>query len=96
MVFDEVMEKGVKKRYIPPSKTMTFPHDVTYDLVIQRGIETFFPDETSEVDCFCLADSGGVPYVIEDKSSWKLSEFLHKFKQPPSKSHLYVMYMPQV
>ena len=95
MVYDEDLEKGVKKRYIPPSEIMTFPSSAPYDLVIQKGRETFFPNDTSEADCFCLADSGGVPYVIEEKSDWVLSEFVQKLKQAPSKLRIYLMYRPK-
>ena len=95
-MFDEELEKGVKKRCIPPSQMMTFPISAPYDLVIQKGKETFFPNITSGTDCFCLADSSGVPYDIEDESDWVLSEFVKKLNQPPSKLRIYLLYWPKV
>ena len=54
MVYDEKLCKGARKRYIPPSQTMTFPTNSSYDLVIEKGWPVFFPDEGSENDCFSL------------------------------------------
>ena len=83
-MFDKELEKGVKKRFIPPSQIMTFPFSAPYDFVIQKGRKTFFPNNSSGPDCFCLADSSGIPYDIEDQSNWVLSEFVKKLNQPPS------------
>lgn len=94
MVFDKDLKKGVKKQYIPPSQVMSFPRSAPYDLIIQKGQEVFFPDNSSEADC--LADSGGMAYDIEDKSDWVLSEFVEKLKQPPCKLRIYIMYQPKV
>ena len=65
MLFDEKLGKGVKKQYIPPSQTVTFPTNASYDLVIEKGREVFFPDEPNESDYFTLADSSGMPYEIK-------------------------------
>ena len=56
MVFDDKLCKGVRKRFIPPAQTMTFPANASHDLVIDKGREVFFPDEESENDSFALAD----------------------------------------
>ena len=96
MLFDESLGKGVRKRYIPASQTITFSANATYDLVIQKSQEIFFPDEAREQeDLFCLADSSGIPYEIGNKCEWKLSEFVQGLKLPPSKLRLYVMYRPK-
>ena len=96
MVYDEELGKGVKKRYIPASQTVTFPANASFDLVIQKSREIFFPYETNESDgCFTLADSGGVPYDVENKPDWILSNFVQGLKQPPSKLRIYVMYQPK-
>ena len=93
-MFDDKLCKGVRKRFIPPAQTMTFPANASYNLVIDKGQEVFFPDEATENDCFALADSGGVPYKIEDTAVWVLSDFVESLKQPPSKLHLYILYWP--
>ena len=82
--WNKELEKGVKKRFIPPSQIMTFPFSAPYDFVIQKGRKTFFPNNSSGPDCFCLADSSGIPYDIEDQLNWVLSEFVKKLNQPPS------------
>ena len=93
MVFNEELRKGIRKCYIPASQAVTFPANTSFDTVIQKSRELFFPDETDESnDCFALADSGGVPYEIQDKSHWTLSDFVQNLKQPPSKLRLYIMY----
>ena len=74
MIFDEELQKGVKKRFIPAPVTMSLPCSATYDTVIEKGREHFFPDETGSEDIFFLADSSGIPYKIEDKLDWTLSD----------------------
>lgn len=66
---------------------MSFPRSAPYDLIIQEGKEVFFPENSSEADCFSLADSGGMAYDIGNKSDWVLSE---KLKQAPSKLRIYI------
>ena len=96
MVYNEELGKGVRKRYIPASQTVTFPANSSFFQVIQKSREIFFPDEADESDaCFTLADSGGVPYEIENKSDWILADFLQGLKQPPSKLRIYIMYQPE-
>ena len=41
-----------------------------------------------------LLPTGGVPYKIEDKAVWVLSDFVESLKQPPSKLRLYILYWP--
>ena len=96
MIYDEELGKGVKKRYIPASPVVTFSANSSFSLVIQKSREIFFPDETNESDdSFTLADSGGVPYDVENKSDWMLSNFVQGLNQLPSKLHMYVMYQPK-
>ena len=95
-MFDKGLKKGVKKRYIPPSQVMSFQRSAPYDLIIREGKEVFFPENSSEADCICLADSGGMAYDIENKSDWVLSKFIEKLKQAPSKLRIYIMYQPKV
>ena len=45
---------------------------------------------------FCLADSTGIPYEIEEKDTWCLSEFIQQSGQPPSKLRLYIMNFEKV
>ena len=56
----------------------------------------FFPEEIQSPDLFCLADSSGIPYNIEQKNKWSLSEFIQGTGQPPSKLRLYVMNVDEV
>ena len=96
MIFDEELQKGVKKRFIPPPVTMSLACSATYDTVIDKGREHFFPDETGSDDSFFLADSSGIPYKVENKSDWILSEFIQSIGQPPSKLRLYILCHPKV
>lgn len=96
MIYDEELQKGVKRRFIPAPVNVSFPSTATYDDVITIGRETFFPDENSALDTFCLCDSSGTMFKVDDNSSWVLSEFLQNTGQPPSKLCLYVMWKPTV
>ena len=96
MIFDEKLQKGVRRRSIPPPLNISLPCSAPYDTLIKKGRENFFPDDTSSDDLFCLADSNGIPYEVEDKSDWVLSEFIQQIGQPPSKLRLYVMCRMQV
>lgn len=61
------------KGYIPVSQTVTFPANASFFQVIQKSREIFFPDEADKSDAhFTLADSGGVPYEVKNKSDWIL------------------------
>jgi hypothetical protein len=48
---------------------VSFPSNVE---VIQKGVDKFFPDDADSPDIFCLADSSGVPFDVEDKDTWNL------------------------
>ena len=97
MIYNDDLGKGVKKRFIPASQLISFPANSSYDEVIQKSREIFFPDEQNESDeCFKLADSGGVPYDVPNKSDWVLSDFIQSLKIPPSKLHVYVLYQSLV
>ena len=61
MAYDKNLQKGVKRRSIPPPMVVSFPCNVIYKSVIQKGIEKFFPDDVDSPHLFCLADSSGVP-----------------------------------
>jgi hypothetical protein len=72
MLFDRSLQKGIKKRYIPPPMIVSFPSNASYKEVIQKGVDKFFPDDADSPDIFCLADSSGVPFDVEDKDTWNL------------------------
>ena len=91
MAYDKNLQKGVKRRSIPPPMVVSFLCNATYNFVIHKGIKKFFPDDIDSPHLFCLSDSSGVPYEIEDKDTWSLSEFVHQTGQPPSKLRLYIM-----
>ena len=93
MIFNDKLCKGVRKRYIPSAQTMTFPTDASYKMVIEKGRRFFFPDELDDDDCFGLADTGGMPYKIQNKVDWVLSV---RLKQPPSKLGVYILYWAKV
>ena len=96
MIYDDELQKGVKKRFIQPPVNVPFPSTATYDDLIKFGRETFFPDESSPLDTFCLCDSSGTMFKVEDRSIWVLSEFVQNSGQPPSKIRLYVTWRPMV
>ena len=91
MLFDRSVQKGIKRRYIPPPMILTFLSNAFYKEVIQKGVEKFFPHDADSPDLFCLADSSGIPFEVEDKDNWCLSEFVQQSGLPPSKLRLYVM-----
>ena len=83
MLFDRSVQRGI------PPIIISFPSNASYKEVIQKGVEKFFPDEKDFMDMFCLADSSGVPFEIEDTELWCLSEFVQQSGLPPSKLRLY-------
>lgn len=96
MLFDTSAQKGIRRRYIPPPMIISFPSNASYKEVIQKGVEKFFPEDKESPDIFCLADSSGVPFEIEDADTWSLSEFVQQSGIPPSKLRLYVMNLEKV
>ena len=95
MVYDRILKKGVKRRYVPPPMIFSFSGNATCMDVIQKGIEKFFSEvQSPDALNFCLADSSGIPYERND--TWSLSEFIQATGQPPSKLRLYVMNVDEV
>ena len=83
MIYDRNLQKGVKKIYIPPPTIFSFPSNATYLDVILKGIERFFPEEIQSPDLFCLTDSSGIPYNIEQKNKIN-GLYQNLFKEPGS------------
>ena len=96
MVFSDSLQRGIKKKIIPSPLVLSFPFDATYEDVIRKGVEMFFPNTSTDCDIFTLVDSNGIPYHIENKSIWTLSSFIKTTSLPPSKLRLYVMMQPNV
>ena len=42
MLFDRRVQKGIKRRYIPPPMILTYLSNASYKEVIQKGLEKFF------------------------------------------------------
>ena len=84
-------------------KSGLFNHRLTFHFLAQQPMmilsnleEKLFPDESSPLDTFCLCDSSGTMFKVEDRSIWVLSEFVQNSGQPPSKIRLYVTWRPMV
>ena len=56
ILLDISVQKGIKRKYIPPI-IVSFPINASYKEVIQKGVEKCLPDDKDFMDMFCLADS---------------------------------------
>ena len=96
MLFDRNLQRGIKRRYIPPPTIISFLSNASYKEVIQKGVEKFFPDDKDSLEVFCFADSTGIPFEIENTDTWSLSELVQQSGMPPSKLRLYVINLDKV
>ena len=76
-----MLKKGVRRRSFPPPVNISLPYNVPSGTLIKKRKENFFSDDTNS-DMFCLADLNGLPYEVEDKPDWILSEFIQQIGLP--------------
>ena len=92
MSYDCELERGVRKHNIAPPHVVDLPKSVTYNEIIKKGQEIFFNDCSSDIKDYYLSGTAGIPYDIEDKENWTLSDFMKSHGFVPSKFRLYIVY----
>ena len=96
MVFNNVLQRGVKKKALESPRVIDFPNTATYCEIIEKSKHIFFPQESDDVTCYCLCGSSGFPFQIDDKDNWVLQEFIKQHNFQPSKLRLYIMHLSEV
>lgn len=93
MIYDEELNRGVRKKYLPepnPQK-VELARDASLTAVFEKAKQLFFEEVEVNAESMCLADSGGVLIPVEDKANWSLSSFYQKNRLQPSRYKLYVV-----
>ena len=92
MVYDDDLERGVRKKYLnePNPQKVELARNATLADVFQKAKQLYFSEIDVDVDSMCLADSAGILIPIQDKESWSLSSFYQKNRLQPSRYKLYV------
>ena len=91
MVYDEELNRGIHKKYLPepnPQK-VELPRNASLIDVFEKAKHLFF-DESDNIENMCLADSGGVEIPVDDRKDWSLSSFYERNRLQPSRYKLYV------
>ena len=96
MVFEQELQRGVKKKTIASPRVIDFPKSSCYEDIIRKGKSVFFGDETDDIGCYHLCGPSGVPFDIKCPDDWVLQDFLKEHGFQPSKLRLYVMHVPEV
>ena len=86
MIYDDVLERGVAKQNIPSPRIVEFQKSSNLSDVITKAKLIFFPDKDIVPEGFALANSHGVPFSVEDRDDWVLSEFLSIHGSPQQAS----------
>ena len=94
MMFNTTSRKGIKRKDLPSPKIVDFDACSSYEDIVMKGKELFFPQESDNFDAYSLAGSSGVPFDIADKENWVLGDFLKEHGFQPSKLRLYILYNP--
>ena len=88
MMFNQERQCGVRCRDLGPMISMSFSPTESYNGVLKKAVQCFFPKTT---DCkFYLGDAQGSKILDTiDGKEWTLSEYLHKHGLFPSKTKFY-------
>ena len=89
MIYCPKLEKGIKKKGIPPPRIIDLDVCSTYDEVLKQTKQIFFPDSTNDNSYFSLAGTSGLPFEVEE--NWSLGDFLKSHGFQPSKLRLYIL-----
>lgn len=95
-MFDRDLQRGVKKKDLPPPRVMELAKSSTLEEVLLADKSIFFTDIEDSLSSFAIADSGGIPFEILDPEDWILSEFIKEQGIQPSKLRLYILHHPEV
>jgi len=90
MKFDQEKQRGTKRKELGPITSCSIPPDASYQDVLAKGIEEFFPSSGQRQFNYYLADAQGgkLPDDISG-TPWTLGEYLHGHGYFPSKTKLY-------
>lgn len=93
MVYDPILRRGVRKKYLPdPNPTkIELSKDAKYGDILQMAISLFFEEFEPTKDTLSLADSSGVPIQLSDPDNWTLGSFYQSNGLQPSRYKLYVV-----
>ena len=96
MIYNEELQRGIKKKTIPPPRIVDFSKAASYSEVIEQAKAVSFSDSKNDNSCFALAGPSGTLYEIQDSENWILQDFMKKHGFQPSKLRLYIVYNSMV
>ena len=93
MVFDPIVGRGVRKRYLhePNPTKVEMRRDSSYNKVLKMAVSIFFELYNPELDSLSLADSNGVTINISSRATWTIGTFYQSNGLQPSRHKLYVV-----
>ena len=71
-MFNTTSRKGIKRKDLPSPKIVDFDAGSSYEDIVMKGKELFFPQESDNFDAYSLTGSSG---VLVDKENWILGDF---------------------
>ena len=92
MIFDENLNKGVRKKCLPDPnpRKISIPRSAPLEMVLSKARELFFEEfDIDDPQALSLCDSSGV--LIPAESGWSLGDFYNKNGLQPSRYKLYVV-----
>ena len=96
MIHDPVKKTmTIKKKTIPPPRVIEFDSEASLEEVMRKTIPFFPGGDDNPSHYSLLAGTSGEPFEV-DREKWTVGAFLKERKSLPSKTHLYVLYKPQV
>lgn len=94
-MYDTRSQKGTKRKTLPSPRVIDFDATATYMDVVKRAKESFFPENTDDMNAYSLAGTSGIPFDVDNKENWVIGEFLKEHGYQPSKLRLYIIYDPE-
>ena len=90
-MFNSSLEKGTRKKGLPSPRIIDFDLLSSYDDVLDKAKDIFFPKEANDLNAYSLATSSGVAFDI-NKENWRLGDFLKDHSFQPSKVRFYILF----
>ena len=94
MVFDPILGRGVRKRYLhePNPTRVKMKRESSYEDVLKRQYHFFLRRiYNPDLDSLSLADSTGMPINVASCENWTLGAFYRNNGLQPSRYKLYVV-----